>query len=1080
MQTKKPKTGLAWWVAALINLGLVLLAGATLYMSDILLTRSAGWSQILSFLKTDRSWEFVGVLALLLYGLIGSLLARGYALPQADKLSDAVRTESISPVPSLWQGIRTPLLIFLLLSSAIGAMGYPICAYQRYALEKAAATELSAITDKKVMAIRHWLAERRSNAEFIARDSLIGQTFGRWLSAPTPAEEDSRFLETWLANLRESFDYSAVMILDTNGQVRLGLGASNIHPYQQALAQQAMASGQVILSDFHWRQEVVGGPIDLDLITPLGRGLAGGKQAIGALVLTIDPEQYLFPLIQIWPTASSSAETLLVRREGDEVVYLNELRHRQDTALQLRLPLASKELPAARALRGESEVLEGLDYRQVPVLSVGRPISETPWFLIAKIDTEEVDAPLQTLTQLMAIMASLLIMAAGVGTTLWWRQQHARFVAESYRHELEHQALVRHFDYLAKYANDIILLMDSGGQLIEVNDRAVAAYGYTSEELLRLNIRDLRPPESHALIAERISEAARPDGLIFETVHQRKDGTCFPVEVSSRRIDIDGQPFLQSIIRDITERKQTEEALAENTRFINQVLDTSPNLIWVKDAQGRFLLANRAVAELTGKTKEELVHQPCLEVFPNPEEVSEYLRVDREVIRTSQVIAQEESCTKPNGEVMWVYTTKAPVRQTDGTVSVLGIAVDITKRKQAEEALRESAAQLAWAQRLAHLGSWQIDLTSRREYWSDETYRILGYEPHAFEPLPDCLLSHVHPDDREHVSSAVARALKREGPHDITFRILRPSGEERVLHAQGEVVFDENGQAVVIKGAVQDITERRHVERQLREQEQQLIQADKLAALGTLVSGIAHEINNPNNLILLNAELLVKVCADLVIVLDHCQGETQDWLLAGLPYAEMRETLPTLIQDIHEGALRIQKTVADLKDFVRPSAITSGTEFSLNETIQHALKLLSHAIKKSTDHLQVDLAQDLPPMHGNAQQLEQVVVNLIMNALEALPDKTHGLSLATHLKHEDNCIELRVADEGIGIAPENLNRICEPFFTTKQHQQGTGLGLFIAYKLVTANQGTLSFQSEPGRGTVALVRLPLPAKLPAR
>jgi len=188
--------------------------------------------------------------------------------------------------------------------------------------------------------------------------------------------------------------------------------------------------------------------------------------------------------------------------------------------------------------------------------------------------------------------------------------------------------------------------------------------------------------------------------------------------------------------------------------------------------------------------------------------------------------------------------------------------------------------------------------------------------------------------------------------------------------------------------------------------------------------------------------------------------------------------LPLLIHDIQQGALRIQRIVADLKDFVRPGAITTGAELNLNATIQRALNLLSHTIKQKTDHLQVNLPEDLPLLLGNAQQFEQVVVNLVLNALEALPDKTRAVILSTRWDPEDNCIELRVEDEGTGIAPENLNRLCEPFFTTKQDQQGIGLGLFIAYKLITAHGGTLAFESEPGRGTVALVRLPLPVSPP--
>ena len=165
--------------------------------------------------------------------------------------------------------------------------------------------------------------------------------------------------------------------------IRFEVGASDFHLERQALVQQALASGQVVTADLHWRWEIVNGPIDLDLIVPLGRGAAKEGPPVGALVLKIDPKQYLFPLIQTWPTPSPSAETLLVRREGDEVVFLNELRHPQGTALQLRLSLQSPQLLAARAIQSERGVVEGLDYRQVPVLAAGRPISGTPWFLVA-------------------------------------------------------------------------------------------------------------------------------------------------------------------------------------------------------------------------------------------------------------------------------------------------------------------------------------------------------------------------------------------------------------------------------------------------------------------------------------------------------------------------------------------------------------------------------------------------------------------------------------------------------------------------------------------------------------------------
>ncbi|NJN47775.1 MAG: hypothetical protein HC808_16325 [Candidatus Competibacteraceae bacterium] len=180
-----------------------------------------------------------------------------------------------------------------------------------------------------------------------------------------------------------------------------------------------------------------------------------------------------------------------------------------------------------------------------------------------------------------------------------------------------------------------------------------------------------------------------------------------------------------------------------------------------------------------------------------------------------------------------------------------------------------------------------------------------------------------------------------------------------------------------------------------------------------------------------------------------------------------------MLQDIADGAIRIQKIVTHLKDFARPNDDILGTTFSLNDAVQQALDLLVHPIKKKTERIETDLDKDLPLIVGNSQQLEQVVVNLVLNALDALPDRTHTVRIITRFDQPANCVELRVEDNGIGIPREHLQRIFEPFFTTKLDRGGTGLGLFITYKLVKAHGGALSFTSEPGHGTVARVQLPL-------
>jgi len=269
-----------------------------------------------------------------------------------------------------------------------------------------------------------------------------------------------------------------------------------------------------------------------------------------------------------------------------------------------------------------------------------------------------------------------------------------------------------------------------------------------------------------------------------------------------------------------------------------------------------------------------------------------------------------------------------------------------------------------------------------------------------------------------------------------------------------------------------EIAERKNAEEELRLNQQQLVQADKMAALGVLVSGVAHEINNPTGLILLDLPMLKRAQADAARILDRYHAEQGEFPMAGIPYSEMREELPRLLDEMQEGAKRIKRIVNDLKDFARLDNTGDKVVIDLNEITRTALRLVDATIRKTTGHFQAQLEEGIPRIRGNAQRIEQVVVNLIINACQALPDPERGITVSTHYNGALKSVVLRVHDEGTGIQPEHLNRLTDPFFTTKRDSGGTGLGLSVSAGIVQEHGGSLSFESTLGEGTTVSVTLP--------
>ncbi|WP_245803979.1 transporter substrate-binding domain-containing protein [Geothermobacter hydrogeniphilus] len=270
-----------------------------------------------------------------------------------------------------------------------------------------------------------------------------------------------------------------------------------------------------------------------------------------------------------------------------------------------------------------------------------------------------------------------------------------------------------------------------------------------------------------------------------------------------------------------------------------------------------------------------------------------------------------------------------------------------------------------------------------------------------------------------------------------------------------------------------EVAEKRQALHELEVRQQQLIQADKLSSLGVLVSGVAHEINNPNGLILLNLPLLKKAWDDTGPLLDEHYRQQGDFKLGWLNYSRMREEIPQMLEEMQQGAGRIRRIVEDLKDFARRDDAELDDAVDLNEVAAAALRLVDNSLKKATDHFRAELANDLPPFVGNAQRIEQVVVNLLINACQALTDKGQAIRLRTALQ-DDGRLLLEIVDQGRGIDPEHLPKLTDPFFTTRRDHGGTGLGLSVSAGIVEEHGGQLEFASTPGQGT--RVRLLLPAK----
>jgi PAS domain S-box-containing protein len=663
-----------------------------------------------------------------------------------------------------------------------------------------------------------------------------------------------------------------------------------------------------------------------------------------------------------------------------------------------------------------------------------------------------------------------ILLVALVGAFICLSYVFASERGEKVRGEREDLALS-----LIESAPDAIVIVDQDAdRIIVANPTAEQLLGLSSNELGRMESLLFSPPnQPDGRASSQAREAAikkvlKGERLVVPWTISSSDGRSIPCEARLSLLPVAGRKLIRASFLDVTERDASQQALAKSeARFRTLVEDSS---IAIRISIGGLpVYVNKACLELFGyEDRESLLAIPVRETY-HPDQRP---MLDRRIqLRARGGMPSPDYgtiCLRKDGTPFHaqIWTT---FEQRDEGETVVGFLVDTTESVKARESLARSEARF---RTLVEDSSIAIRISSgeRMLYANQACIDLFGYpDLESFLGIPS--LDTYHPEDRDSIAERFAiRARGGEPPREFDGKCVRNDGTHFHVHVSTAFVNLEEGEAVV--GFLVDTTESVHAAEREILQREQLIHADRMASLGVLLAGMAHEINNPNNLALFNADLLGRILSDAEPILDAYAQAHPGFRLSGIPYDEMKPEVHALVEGIRGGALRIRDIIAGLKDFSRRNPLSDHRAVEPTQIVQSSLLLVGNLVRKSTDRFETDLAQGLPKVRGDAQQLEQVVVNLLTNACQALPARDRLLAVRTKLSAQ-GFVEIEVEDEGVGIPAENHSKILDPFFTTKREEGGTGLGLSVSWAIVQAHRGEMSFLPRTGGGTRVVVRLPV-------
>ena len=576
--------------------------------------------------------------------------------------------------------------------------------------------------------------------------------------------------------------------------------------------------------------------------------------------------------------------------------------------------------------------------------------------------------------------------------------------------------------------------------------------------------------EDSALAAKYSAITRRGNGIVAETrIPSLRGREVYLWGKASALQNGEGQIIgaIESI-RDITDHKKAVAALRQSETKYRAIFENATEGIFQIALDGSFISVNQAFARIFGyESPEEMIadlRQVRYSFYADPADRG---RIRALLAETGQILGLECEFITRHGGRIWAAVNAHNVCDAAGRVLYYeGTVVDISTRKLMEKNLRETKDKLVEAQRIGRIGSWEYDPSSGAVWFSEEMCNIIGCEREQGSFTLEKMRQYIHGDDQERVVRAMQESLSDGKPFDMICRIVFSDGGERIIHSQGKVFSEDQERPLRLVGITRDITRESILERQVVHQE-------KLASLGTLVSGIAHEINNPNNFIMFNIPILKDYTRELMRIADGYAREHPDYELFGMTYREFREDIFNLLDNIEHGSARIDATISKLQEFSRKKKDEDRRLATVAEVVRQAVAICQSQIERMVGTFAVELAPELPPIITDADALEQVLINILINAGQAA-DKAESRIVIRVLSGASwkERIIIEIEDNGSGMDQATLNSIFNPFFTTKPRGKGTGLGLYITKNLLEGLGGTIEVKSGPGRGSLFRIVIP--------